>query len=62
MYYLSCLVKDVAQFHISFDNLLVHDVFCKVSEPSHEGFSVKHHVFSISIYVGHQLNLCLFVT
>lgn len=61
MDYLNSLVKDVAQFHVCLDNLLVHDVLCKVSEPSLEGFSVKHQVSSISIHVGHQLNLCLIV-
>lgn len=61
IYYLNSLVKDVAQFHVSLDDLLVHDVLCEVSEPSLDGFSVKHQVLSVSIHVGHQLNRNLVV-
>lgn len=52
----------MTQFHVSLDNLLIHDIIYKLHEPSLEGFSVRHQDLSLSIHVGQQLNLSLVFT
>lgn len=60
--HLKCLVENMTQLHFSLDNLLFHCNLYNLPDPGLEGFSVRHKDLSISIHVGHQLNLSLVFT